>query len=82
VRRASFVAALFLGQLCLAGDCVDGVTPDCSDPANQCGPDVSARDGASTDAPVTDTSPPIDTGAANDAASDTSSDPDADSGDQ
>lgn len=47
----SFVGALFLAQLCLAGDCVDGVTPDCSDAAAQCGPELRTTQGdSSTDA--------------------------------
>ena len=37
---AGFVCVLLLAQLCLAGDCVDGVTPDCSDAATQCGPNL------------------------------------------
>jgi hypothetical protein len=52
-RRAgagtSFVVALCLAQLCLAGDCVDGVTPDCSDAATQCGPNL---DGSTLDGTV------------------------------
>jgi hypothetical protein len=50
---ATFASMLLLGQLCLAGDCVDGVTPDCSDAATQCGPNLDGTtvDGASpTDA--------------------------------
>jgi hypothetical protein len=56
-----FVGVLLLAQLCLAGDCVDGVTPDCSDAATQCGPNLEASkpDGtvaidASTDADASD----------------------------
>ena len=37
---SSLLVAVVLGQLCLAGDCVDGATPDCSDAAAQCGPDL------------------------------------------
>ena len=48
-RGATFVCVLLLGQLCLAGDCVDGVTPDCSDAATQCGPNLG---GATFDAAV------------------------------
>ena len=36
----AFVAVAAFAQLVLAGDCVDGKTPDCSDAAAQCGPDV------------------------------------------
>jgi hypothetical protein len=46
---AGFASVLLLAQLCLAGDCVDGVTPDCSDAATQCGPDL---DGSTFDAPL------------------------------
>ena len=52
----SFVGAMLLAQLCLAGDCVDGVTPDCSDAATQCGPDLDA----STPDAIPDA--PLDTG--------------------
>jgi hypothetical protein len=56
----TFVGAMVLAQLCLAGDCVDGVTPDCSDAATQCGPDL---DGSTFDSPA-DAIPdaPLDTG--------------------
>lgn len=37
----AFVAALALAQLVLAADCVDGKTPDCSDAAAGCGPDLA-----------------------------------------
>ena len=60
---ASFVAALFFAQLCLAGDCVDGVTPDCSDAAAQCGPDL---DGAVLDGPKPSDSSAADTGVGGD----------------
>jgi hypothetical protein len=36
----SVVVMLALSQLLLAGDCVDGVTPDCSDAAAHCAPDL------------------------------------------
>jgi hypothetical protein len=38
-RRSAFGAAamLLLAQGLLAADCTDGVTPDCSDAAAQCG---------------------------------------------
>ena len=69
---AGFLAMLLLAQLCLAGDCVDGVTPDCSDPAARCGPNL---DGSS---------PPSDAPAetSNDAAPDTAPDAAPDTGDQ
>ena len=69
-RRAAVVAAL-LAQLCLAGDCVDGVTPDCSDAASQCGPSL---DGA-----VFDSTAPIDSSIETGGGD---ADPDADAGDQ
>ena len=37
-RTLSFVALLLAAQGLLGMDCVDGVTPDCSDAAAQCGP--------------------------------------------
>lgn len=36
----AFVTLTAFAQLVLAGDCVDGKTPDCSDAAAGCGPDV------------------------------------------
>jgi len=81
---ASFVVTALLAQLCLAGDCVDGVTPDCSDAAAQCGPDL---DGAVLDgAPVTPTDSSTDTGSDTGTTSDSGGGGDAagdgDAGDQ
>jgi len=49
-----------LSQLLLAGDCVDGVTPDCSDAAAHCGPDLdgSADQAETTPDGAQDTSRP------------------------
>lgn len=71
----TFVVVLCLAQLCLGGDCVDGVTPDCSDAAARCGPDVDGAtiDGpseASTDAAIDRATPPADSGSDADSASD------------
>ena len=38
-RAVAMTSAIVLAQLQLAGDCVDGVTPDCDDAAARCGPD-------------------------------------------
>lgn len=38
----ALAAALLLSQGTLGATCVDGVTPDCSDPAARCGPDLDA----------------------------------------
>jgi hypothetical protein len=48
-RTLSFVALLLVAQGLLGMDCVDGVTPDCSDA--QCGP-PPVKD-ASSDSPET-----------------------------
>lgn len=64
MRRGSVVIAIGLSQLLLGGDCVDGVTPDCSDAAAQCGPSLDG--GASADA-ADATAPPADAGAGADA---------------
>jgi hypothetical protein len=37
-RRLAFAGMLLLSQGLLGMDCVDGVTPDCTDAAAQCGP--------------------------------------------
>jgi hypothetical protein len=73
---ARFVGMLLGAQLCLAGDCVDGVTPDCSDPAVRCGPSL---DGSAFDAPA-ETS--IDSSSPADASPADASPADADAGDQ
>jgi hypothetical protein len=79
---ATVVCVLLLAQLCLAGDCVDGVTPDCSDAATPCGPnldgatfDAASSNEASTDAgrdssinPVPDASGEADASADGDAS--------------
>jgi hypothetical protein len=47
--RALFVVATFASPLAIVASCVDGVTPDCSDPAVKCGPeadDAGEHDGA------------------------------------
>jgi hypothetical protein len=45
-RTLGILGAFTLAQVALAAGCVRGVTPDCSDPAVQCGPSL---DGASAD---------------------------------
>ena len=73
MRRAlAPLVVIAFAQLLLAGDCVDGVTPDCSDPAARCGPNV--------DGSILDTGASPD-GAGNDAASDAPPDAAADAND-
>jgi hypothetical protein len=59
-RRASpgtGIVAMVLGAAQLGASCVDGVTPDCSSDASQCGPtglDAAAPVDAPADAPAID----------------------------
>ena len=63
-RVAWIAIGVVLVPLQLAANCVDGVTPDCSDAAAMCGPDldgaveadtsVSLPDAAGEDAPTID----------------------------
>jgi hypothetical protein len=46
-RGLVFAASVLLSMMQLAADCVDGVTPDCSDAAAKCGPSLDG----STDSP-------------------------------
>jgi hypothetical protein len=39
-RTLGILGALSLAQVAVAACCVDGVTPDCSDPAVACGPSL------------------------------------------
>ena len=55
----------------LVGGCVDGTTPDCSDAATHCGPDLDGTTSDVGEASLPETSPP------GDAATDTSTAPDA-----
>jgi hypothetical protein len=72
-RGLLFVVAVVLSMLQLAADCVDGVTPDCSDAAARCGPNLdgsiegSVVPEASTDAAGSDAA---DAGPDGDAATD------------
>ncbi len=81
VVLAASLAGLALLPAALVTACVDGVTPDCSDPKNKCGPDVDgSADGGDATAPTapetgTDTSMP-------DASTADSPDPDPDAGDE
>jgi hypothetical protein len=73
VGRALALIAIALLQAAYAVACVDGQTPDCSDAATQCGPnlDGSSSDGSRDgDAPfeaTADASPNVDADAAADA---------------
>lgn len=74
VARLRVVGLAALGivlmQLVIFAGCVDGTTPDCSDAATHCGPDVDATSD-SLEAALPETAPP------GDAANDTSSTVDA-----
>ncbi len=74
-RTLSFVVLLLVSQGLLGMDCVDGVTPDCSDAAAKCGPSL---DDASPD-----TSTPLEAGpdAAPDAPADAVDEGAGDAGD-
>jgi hypothetical protein len=48
------VTALLLSQALLGADCVDGTTPDCSDAASRCGPDLDGADAADASVVVPD----------------------------
>jgi hypothetical protein len=55
MRSVLFVSVAPLVAILALAACVDGKTPDCSDPASQCAPDLDGTvpDGLS-DAPVVD----------------------------
>ena len=73
MRHVLALVAIAAAPVAIAVGCVDGMTPDCSDPATPCGPDLSnSRDGsldADGDAPSE---------AAADTASDVQTDANAD----
>lgn len=69
-RGAAFATALLLSQVLLGADCVDGKTPDCSDAAAQCGPDLDGGDASDTSVPVPDAPSEAAPDAAGDAAED------------
>jgi len=64
-------SGIVLVQVATFTGCVDGTTPDCSDAATQCGPDVDATS-ERLEAALPEASPP------SDAPNDTSSTADAD----
>lgn len=68
-------ALAVLGGTLLIGGCTDGVTPDCSDAATQCGPDVDGSADSNEAALFPETSR---SDSAADGASDAQSDADAD----
>ena len=45
-KRLGAVLAIALSPSAIATGCVDGVTPDCSDAATQCGPNLDATTAA------------------------------------
>lgn len=67
-------SGIVLVQVAIFTGCVDGTTPDCSDAATHCGPDVDATTDVVTEAALPEASPP------SDAPNDTSSAADADGG--
>jgi hypothetical protein len=69
VASAPFAAVVV--HLATIAGCVDGTTPDCSDAATQCGPDLDGTTNDVLEAALPETSPP------SDAAIDTSTSPDA-----
>jgi len=69
VASAPFAAVVV--HLATVAGCVDGTTPDCSDAASQCGPDLDGTTNDVLEAALPETSPP------SDAAIDTSTSPDA-----
>jgi len=72
VASAPFAMIVFhLATSTLVGGCVDGTTPDCSDAATQCGPDLDGTTNDVVEAALPETAPP------SDAAIDTSTNPDA-----
>jgi hypothetical protein len=71
-QRAGVVCGAFavvFGAILMA--CTDGVTPDCSDAATQCGPDIDGAASTDTSVVLPDASKP-------DTAADAQSDADAD----
>ena len=72
-RALAAAALLVLTQGLLAMDCVDGITPDCSDAAAQCGPPPDAAD---------DVSQPLPEASTNDTGVDASGDSPSDAGDE
>ncbi len=75
---ASGIGVVLL-QLAYVAGCVDGTTPDCSDAATKCGPDIDAS-GEHSEAALPEGAPPID--ATNDTATDAPPDADLDAGDE
>lgn len=74
--RVGFVLALLFAQGLFGADCVDGKTPDCSDPNAKCGPDLDGAVEAAADAPSDGPTEGADAADSGDASSDA-----ADSGD-
>lgn len=80
-RLGIAVMAMLVVPAAYAVGCVDGTTPDCSNPAVKCGPIL---DGSldSREAQTLPESAPPDADAAQDTAVPDADDPDADAGDQ
>lgn len=78
-RLAAFGIALLLQGAYVVG-CTDGTTPDCSDAATHCGPDVDATS-ERVEAALPETAPPLDAPTDSIAADVTQPDADLDAGD-
>jgi len=75
------LTAALLAQGALGATCVDGLTPDCSDAATACGPDLDGSADRSDASVVVPEASPIDTGIP-DVDVDAGVDADLDAGDE
>lgn len=81
--RAVVLVAVVLAQASLGATCVDGVTPDCSDPAARCAPSVDgSADAGDTSITLPDATLDGSDGSADGDAGDADAEPDADAGDE
>jgi hypothetical protein len=69
-RAALVFGANALLQGAYVAGCVDGVTPDCSDAATQCGPNIDGAADRTEAAPLPEAQPPADSATDVDARSD------------
>ena len=77
----SAALVLHLASTFLSG-CVDGTTPDCSDAATQCGPDLDGTTDAVFEAALPETAPPSDGAIDSSTTPDAEPDADLDAGDE
>lgn len=81
--RVVVLAAVILAQASLGATCVDGVTPDCGDPAVRCAPSVDGATEADTSFVLPEASADAAEAAVDaDAEPDGDAEPDADAGDE